>query len=144
MNNDLISRKALKEKLTDTINVNDITKSEWYEGYASCVQVLSELIDNAPTVELVNDSQRLVKELVKDEWIPVSEKMPDNETEVLIQYGQSIMVGYHMWDFTMYPSEFADENETGWYDSKDDFICGSDEVTAWRPLPEPYKKGSAE
>ena len=50
MNNDLISREALKDKLIDTINVNDITKSEWYEGYAACVQVLSDIIDNAPTV----------------------------------------------------------------------------------------------
>lgn len=48
---DLISREALKDKLTDTINVNDITKSEWYEGYAACVQVLSELIDSAQAVE---------------------------------------------------------------------------------------------
>ncbi len=48
---DLISREALKDKLTDTINVNDITKSEWYEGYTACVQVLSELIDSAQAVE---------------------------------------------------------------------------------------------
>ena len=46
MNNDLISRKALKDKLTEIINVDDITKIEWY-----CVQVFSKLIDNAPTVE---------------------------------------------------------------------------------------------
>lgn len=46
MNNDLIIRKALKDKLTEIINVDDITKIEWY-----CVQVFSKLIDNAPTVE---------------------------------------------------------------------------------------------
>ena len=51
-NNDLISREALKDKLTDTINPNDIAKNEWYEGYAACVQVLSDLINNAPTVPL--------------------------------------------------------------------------------------------
>lgn len=64
MNNDLISREALKDKLTDTINVNDITKSEWYEGYAACVQVLSELIDNAPSAEEITneDIQQAIKE----------------------------------------------------------------------------------
>lgn len=87
---------------------------------------------------------KVLEERPQGEWIPVSERLPDNETEVLIQYGQSILVGYHMWDFTVYPSEFADGNETGWYDCKDDFICGSDEVTAWQSLPEPYKKGGAE
>ena len=71
MNNDLISRKALRDKLTDTINVNDITKSVWYEGYAACVQVLSDLIDNAPTVsfmispDYVTELQNLNKNLVK-------------------------------------------------------------------------------
>ena len=110
---------------------------------------LDEIIDNAPAVEMYsfetfrNICCKTCAEKLRPhgEWIPVSEKMPDNETEVLIQYGQSIMIGYHMWDFTVYPSAFADKNETGWYDSKDDFICGSDEVIAWQPLPEPYKEG---
>lgn len=74
-------------------------------------------------------------------WIPVSERrFPDDETEVLIQYGESMMVGYHIFDRTIYPFGYEDENETGWYDSKDNFICGSDEVIAWMPKPEPYKE----
>lgn len=75
-------------------------------------------------------------------WIPVSERLPKDEKEVLIQfqYGQSMMVGYHIFDRTLYPFGYEDENETGWYDSKDDFICGSDEVIAWMPLPEAYKE----
>jgi hypothetical protein len=85
------------------------------------------------------------EERPKGEWIPVSERrFPDDETEVLIQYGQSMMVGYHIFDRTIYPSEFEDENETGWYDSKDNFICGSDEVIAWMPLPEAYKEAENE
>lgn len=101
--------------------------------------------------KLNNDALNHIREALKNErpqsaWIPVSERLPDNETEVLFQYqyGKSMMVGYYVHDFTEYPPEFADENETGWYDNKDNFICGSDEVIAWQPLPEPYKKGGAE
>ena len=54
MDNDLISRSALKEEFLK------------YKPYA--VDFLS-LIDNAPTVDLVNDSQRLVKDLVKGNWL---------------------------------------------------------------------------
>lgn len=99
---------------------------------------------NVPTVELATKLQPTCNNLQQGEWIPVSERLPDDETEVLIQYGQSIMVGYHKVDFTVYPSFFEDANETGWYSGKDNFICGSDEVIAWQPLPEPYKKGSEE
>ena len=80
----------------------------------------------------------------QSEWIPVSERLPEDETEVLIQIGQSMTVGYHKFDHTIYPPEFKDENETGWYDSKDDFIGCSFEVTAWMPLPEPYKEAENE
>lgn len=77
-------------------------------------------------------------------WILVSERLPDDETEVLIQYGESMMVGYHIFDYTLYPFGYEDENETGWYDRNDNFICGSDEVIAWQPLPESYKAESEE
>lgn len=85
------------------------------------------------------------EERPKGEWIPISERrFPDDETEVLIQYGESMMVGYHIFDRTIYPFGYEDENETGWYDSKDDYICGSDEVIAWMPKPEPYKEAENE
>lgn len=85
---------------------------------------------NAPTVKenfekqkLVNNSHKLVKDLVK-EWIPVSERLPDKEGHYIIStdYG----------DVTM--DSFVD----------DIFVLNLGSVTAWQPLPEPYKEADNE
>lgn len=157
----LINAEALKEKWKEEC-------CGCCENCSHCATGLNcDLIDNAPTVEPEREKvpianitfdEKKLKELtdeiverikngeivLKYEWIPVSERLPDDETEVLIQYGQSIMVGYHKFDFATYPTEFEDANDTGWYSSTDNFICGSDEVIAWQPLPDPYKKGGTE
>ena len=47
----LIDANALKEKLSNSINVNDIGRGDWWEGYAQGLELCAEYIDNAPTVE---------------------------------------------------------------------------------------------
>ena len=138
---DLISRTWLKEHKFTTQVCNGVEiESVDVVGVAT--------IDNAPPVApdmaqvLAYESGKASAKRPQGEWIPVSERLPDNETEVLFQFGysQSMMVGYHILDLTIYPLEFKDQNETGWYDSNDDFIGGTDEVIAWMPLPKPYKE----
>ena len=77
-------------------------------------------------------------------WIPVSERLPKDDENVLVYCGQfsgqGVMnIAYYHNDYTFYPSEYADLNETGWYDENDDAIYH--EPIAWMPLPEPYKGG---
>lgn len=158
----LIDADALADKVADLY-----TEGENATEADKVVNDVIDLIDNAPTVDIkpfasVTFDKDELEQIVRDkviepikngelvvkeerpqgEWIPVSERLPDNETEVLFQYeyGQLMRVGYHIHDSTIYPFGYEDENETGWYDSEDNFICGSDEVIAWMPLPEPYKE----
>ena len=68
--------------------------------------------------------------------------MPEDDKDVLVyrgQYsGQGVMsIAYYHNDYTFYSSEYADLNETGWYDENDDAMYH--EPIAWMPLPEPYK-----
>ena len=51
MNNDLISREALKKAIIEPLNVNDACKNDWYEGYYTAKNEDIMAIDNAQTVE---------------------------------------------------------------------------------------------
>lgn len=72
-----------------------------------------ECIDAAPTV---------------GGWISVKDRLPENETEVIIIVQHKI--GWYR--------AFAWHDEYGWHSSAEEFGDGeSDFVTHWMPLPEP-------
>ena len=74
-------------------------------------------------------------------WIPCSERLPDNDNEVLCWYEYRIMQGTCI-------SEMAHRYGIGWYSKKSDIWVGEVSVgvdcrvIAWQPLPQPYKEGS--
>ena len=77
-------------------------------------------------------------------WIPVSERLPNNDDYVLVCYEDGhIRTAYYYIDTIIYPSEFEDCCETGWYNYSETFMYKQD-VIAWMPLPEPYKAESEE
>lgn len=77
-------------------------------------------------------------------WIPVSERLPKNDEDVLVCYprGGMEVVYYHI-DNSIYPTGYKDLNETGWCNEEGDALYF--EPIAWMPLPELYKaEGSKE
>ena len=153
----LIDADALKEHIQVNAKI-----------YAEAQFPLDVIIDNAPTVdfEKLGESLRCQiraeygscddcelscprNELIKlldsarsqGEWIPVSERLPEDMQRVLIWFEY-----YRYGDFNcMYQtygfgyvcdgkwSPFIN-GETGWQDYN---------IIAWQPLPEPYEKGGA-
>jgi len=73
-----------------------------------------------------------------DNWIPVSEKLPEDGDYVLVCYANGhIRTAYYYIDTNIYPSEFEDCCETGWYNYNEDFMYEQD-VIEWQPLPSSY------
>lgn len=78
-----------------------------------------------------------------DGWIPCSEKLPENDDDVLCWYEYRIMQGTH-------EGEMNRKCEIGYYNKYfkrwgGEVSCGRDcKVIAWRPLPEPYKEDEEE
>lgn len=68
-------------------------------------------------------------------WIPCSERLPEPEKEVLLQFENNMVVGF----FFVEGGHF--DGTTNWYGLADD-DCYTDcdaKPIAWQPLPEPYK-----
>ena len=63
-------------------------------------------------------------------WIPCSERLPDNDIDVLVTDGTDCAVAYWRTD-----AQAWDDSMHGWCD-----LYGL-EVTAWMPLPKPWEGG---
>lgn len=90
---------------------------EW--GVCSCVvHQLKEIVMTAPTIS---------------QWIPVSERLPDVSDRVMV----SLKTDLGEWIET----DFVDPYGTKAEPWTRHWSC---DVTAWMPLPEPYKEGDTE
>lgn len=80
-----------------------------------------------------------IKAIKQTTWIPCSERLPNDEDYVLVCYEDGhIRTAYYYIDTNIYPSEFEDCCETGWYNYNEDFMYEQD-VIAWMPSPKSYK-----
>lgn len=135
MNNDLISRDALKKAIEEV--------EDNYDGYepndlGRFMNKVDDLIDNAPIVDTSKIEHKVYNEGFKDgvdqgiklserpqgKWIPVSERLPDKNGRCLVT------------------TDFGDVCMDSFVDGI--FVLYLGNVVAWQPLPEPYKKGSKE
>ena len=162
MNNDLISRSALKKAFDKWWSCDDIPAT-----------VVEDTIDNVPTVDtkelkplvdkvveiLPELTDAIIKELPKmvsgkikcsecsyytntfnGEWIPVSERLPEENVCDDGYHEPSKWVLVQARNGHMYTTRYwTRDKKNVWTD-----LEYPDDIIAWRPLPEPYKEGGAE
>ena len=139
----LIDADAFKKILSEKEMQHDKRRSfdEYSYGAAGAYEYAGDLLDEQPTVELPHGV-----------WIPVEERLPEDDKEVLVyvrrkDVEKSEMNGLHIarkhrmegdpegnnnfWGVPVAPCEWRIEGWSYFFEP---------EVLAWMPLPEPYKK----
>lgn len=97
--------------------LNEIENDYWNEK--------DDPIDMVEVFELAN------KALDQTRWIPVSERLPEDRELVLFSTKT---------DRVFEGRYFDDNTDRQWYSFRDDTFAWDNVVTAWMPLPEPYKE----
>ena len=76
---------------------------------------------------------KMCEEEQEPKWIPVSERLPEHYQNILFSTKTNrVFEGRY----------FKDETEHQWYSFRDECFAWNNVVTAWMPLPEPYKAES--
>lgn len=116
----MIDEKKMIEERPEWLNPDCVGNEEYNKGWNACNKYWCNTIKRQPKV---------------GEWIPCSERMPEDESYILVSFEN-----YTMPDIARY-----EENDEG-----GTFYPGDDEetyahyglvVNAWMPLPTPYEKG---
>lgn len=101
-------------------------------------------MDSDVDSEYLNAQRTIIKALESQWWIPVSERLPQENGRYLVTRGLNACGA--MWNRT-YIINYSDlmglKSEKIWWDGnvgKSDFKR-IDDVIAWMPLPQPYREG---
>ena len=90
----------------------------------------------------VEDVIKIIRKHINDGWIPVEERLPEDDVNVLITYADIDDDQYVGIDITNYGYAYLGGNKLDFKEWRSPFeYFGSNyKIVAWRPLPEPYKQ----
>ena len=117
MQDELISRQAVIDAMYALCDTGETLKeNQWRDN--PHIDAVAETIERLPSVN------------PQPKWIPVSERLPEDEQEILFstKTGRVHSGKYH-----------DDDSVNQWYSHKDKCRAWNNVITAWMPLPAPYK-----
>ena len=123
---------------------------EWLKGCVVAYEVDNKGKPNGNvTCELIQEvidmAVSALKKQEQDRWIPVTERLPEEDGKYLVTFESGYAEDYELDPIGIAPFEADCEGFGIWQESFDPVSLGSlgsewvgIQVTAWRPLPEPY------
>lgn len=109
---------------------------------SSLTQKALDSISRVDAIDAIKTSRYLVDAMEKiirlpsaepePQWIPVSERLPENDKRVLATTAWG--------DVTIAERIYPPINDTCWFIQDGNTNATIDDVVAWMPLPEPYKE----
>ena len=106
-----------------------MTTDELY-GKLSKVYNLPNLPDEATGI--IGDLMLLVDE-IEPQWIPVTERLPEEGRRVIVYDNERACIYIASYEADRYYSGSYWEDDEG-------LICDFEEISAWMPMPKPYKE----
>lgn len=87
------------------------------------------------------EARDIIRKHMNDGWIPVEDRLPEDDIEVLITYADVDNENETGIDITTYGYATLGGNKLGYKEWRNPFpyFKGDYKVVAWRPLPEPYR-----
>ena len=116
----MIDENKLIEERSEWLNPNCVGKEEYNKGWNDCNRYWMKIIDSQPKA---------------GEWIPVSEGTPEDPDESVLITVNGTYKNITYEDAVMLAVYDKDE---GWIIDGYQYWLTA-QVTAWQPLPEPYK-----
>ena len=116
-----------------------ISRAEAIDALSRCQTYLFDTRDTDRKISL-EDAEYVIEKLpsAQPEWIPVTDRLPEEKTDVLLAFKNNMAVGF--WEDILrdgVPAWYANSGD-GWMTDTEN--VDSDGIPiAWMPLPEPWK-----
>lgn len=89
----------------------------------------------------LREAEGIIRKHMNDGWIPVQDKLPEDDVDVLITYADIDDENYTDICITTYGYAYLGGNKLDFKEwrSPFEYFKTNYKVIAWRPLPEPYR-----
>jgi len=131
--------KEIREELVNNpeldCDINSLAK-EWTKYIDSAIDTIKTQSEKIYAYAMERSSM-----YYNGGWIPCGDRLPEDFYFVLLQYNPSedvneILIGYHA-----PKGEYLPQKEIDTWFANGEYITNTDDVIAWRPLPELFEEG---